>query len=204
MDKCPKCGHYMLNYVPSQEAWVCWCQHVIYNNQNQEGCHCSYNIPESRESFNKRLLEQNHKGRYSVEPPTTNQLNRQDAIAAIQYELWEHELNQKEKESYKQFYITHKAKCYPSHQFCHMRVFKSKILTGNVKIVVQCPECTEKSDITDYESWSEKPPTCTGGEHQLTPDDVNWDTTEQTYTCQKTGCNAIKHLTKTQIEGMNC
>lgn len=68
MEKCPKCGHWMIDYVHSEESWVCWCQYYIYPNNNYKGCHCNYTIPESLESFHKRLLEQNRKGRYSVGP----------------------------------------------------------------------------------------------------------------------------------------
>jgi transcription initiation factor TFIIIB Brf1 subunit/transcription initiation factor TFIIB len=69
MDKCPKCGHWNLTYEVSKEKWICYCQHIIYNNLLNEGCHCNHEIPESNDSWRKRLLIENHKGRYSVDPP---------------------------------------------------------------------------------------------------------------------------------------
>lgn len=64
MDKCPKCGHWMLSYEPSREEWVCFCHTCIPCT-----CNCDHIIPESNEDWNKRLLENNRKGRYSIEPP---------------------------------------------------------------------------------------------------------------------------------------
>jgi hypothetical protein len=70
MDKCPKCGHWMLDYVISHQAWECYCHTVIYNNKNNDGCHCNHIISESQESWMNRLREQNHKGIHSVDPPS--------------------------------------------------------------------------------------------------------------------------------------
>ena len=70
MEKCPSCGHWMLNYNPVIEKWVCYCHTVIYHTPRKDDCHCNYELPESIEGFNKRLLEENCKGRYSVSPPT--------------------------------------------------------------------------------------------------------------------------------------
>jgi hypothetical protein len=70
MDKCPKCGHWMLSYSQAKQMWECYCQTVIYINNGNVGCHCNHTISESYESWGKRLREQNHKGRYSVDPPT--------------------------------------------------------------------------------------------------------------------------------------
>jgi hypothetical protein len=69
LDKCPKCGHWMLNYESFRQQWVCFCQYTIYNNANNEGCHCNHTIRESYKSLNNRLCEQNKKGIHSVEPP---------------------------------------------------------------------------------------------------------------------------------------
>jgi|WetSurMetagenome_2_1015567.scaffolds.fasta_scaffold14813_17 hypothetical protein len=69
MDKCPVCGHWVLTYEPHREEWVCFCQYTIYNNTNNEGCHCTHTISEPYENYLKRLGKENQRGRYSVGPP---------------------------------------------------------------------------------------------------------------------------------------
>lgn len=64
MDRCPKCGHWMLTYEPSRQAWVCFCQHCVPIT-----CPCTCVIPESIESWRNRLLQQNRLGIHSVGPP---------------------------------------------------------------------------------------------------------------------------------------
>jgi hypothetical protein len=69
MDRCPKCGHWMLSYN-LQNKWECYCHTVIYHDSYKgEHCHCDHIILESRDSSNNRLREENHHGRYSVDPP---------------------------------------------------------------------------------------------------------------------------------------
>jgi len=55
MDECPNCHKWEMYYASQYEEWKCF--------------HCSHQIPETRENYNKRLLEQNKQGRYSVNPP---------------------------------------------------------------------------------------------------------------------------------------
>ncbi len=69
MERCPKCGHWMMSYNSQYEEWQCLCHTVIYKNPSKSDCHCSHVIHESQESFNRRLLENNRQGRYSIGPP---------------------------------------------------------------------------------------------------------------------------------------
>ena len=69
MDKCSKCGHYTMVYQPSEETWVCWCQNTWDTKTGKHPCSCTHRIPESYESFNRRLGMNNRLGRYYVEPP---------------------------------------------------------------------------------------------------------------------------------------
>ena len=69
MYKCLKCGHYTMVYSTAYEKWECYCQYYIYKNPKPEDCHCDHTIPESYESYNKRLRDNNFLGRYYVEPP---------------------------------------------------------------------------------------------------------------------------------------
>jgi DNA-directed RNA polymerase subunit M/transcription elongation factor TFIIS len=69
VDFCPKCGHYMMSYSQRDEAWECYCHTVIYNNKNNNGCHCKHVIRESEKQWDGRLGEQNRKGIYWVGVP---------------------------------------------------------------------------------------------------------------------------------------
>ena len=64
MDKCPKCGHWMLSYSQREEAWECYCHTCI-----PQSCSCNHIIKETNESWDSRLLAQNQRGRHSVSPP---------------------------------------------------------------------------------------------------------------------------------------
>jgi len=65
MDKCPNCGHWMMSYNHVTEEWECYCHTCI-----PQSCSCNHAIKESYDDWNARLLAQNQRGKYSVEPPS--------------------------------------------------------------------------------------------------------------------------------------
>jgi|WetSurMetagenome_2_1015567.scaffolds.fasta_scaffold47303_3 hypothetical protein len=67
MDKCPKCGHWTMNYSIAKEEWICGCHSFL--PKPFKNCACKHKIFESYLSWNRRLLEQNQKGIHSVNPP---------------------------------------------------------------------------------------------------------------------------------------
>ncbi|VVB51988.1 Uncharacterised protein [uncultured archaeon] len=70
----------------------------------------------------------------------------------IDYDLFEHKLNEKEQKAYVVFGKEHKASCYPDYTLSAIEVTKERTDKG-IKITVKCPECKAEEDITDYEGW---------------------------------------------------
>lgn len=55
MEECPNCGKFSMWYSMVHEEWTCF--------------NCSYRIIESRDNYNRRLLENNKIGKHYVSPP---------------------------------------------------------------------------------------------------------------------------------------